>query len=106
MPYPVVPYNLLANTPNLYLGLIGAHFHALLYNIVCKNKYDYIYAMTKKQLIKHINKQNVIIKELKNEYTTNVRIAMNKIKNEPIHRIKSLLSKNKKSKIRRTINNY
>ena len=77
-----------------------------LYNIVRKNKYDYIYAMTKTQLIKLIYKQTALIEELENEETTNFRISMNKINNKAIHHIKSLLTKNKKSKIRRKVNNY
>ena len=68
-----------------------------LYNIVRKNRYDYIFAMSKKELIKHIHKQNAIIKKL--EYDI-------KLKNEIRQPIKSFLVKNKKSKIRRTINNY
>ncbi len=78
--------------------------------IISKNKYDYIYAMTKEDLIKLIYKQNALIEELENEEeneTTNLRIEMNKIRNEPIHHhIKSLLSKNKKGKIRRRVNKY
>ena len=76
-------------------------------NIIFKNRYDYLYAMSKKELIGYLYKQNVIIKELKNEDTSNFRIAMNKRNNESTHNIiKLLLTKNKKSKIRRRVNKY
>ena len=51
-----------------------------LYNIICKNKYDYIYSMTKKELINHLHKQDLIIKKLKNE-TRQPILAKNKTHN-------------------------
>ena len=83
------------------------NLNEVLRNIIFKNRYDYLYAMSKKELIGYLYKQNAIIKELKNEDTSNFRIAMNKRNNESTHNIiKLLLTKNKKSKIRRRVNKY
>jgi hypothetical protein len=80
-----------------------------LYNIVRKNQYAYIYDMTKEELIEHTRKQRETIKKLEyveNKEKRNIKNAINKLKKETQYDIKCALAKNKKSKIRRKVNNY